>query len=134
MKKKKNYNELIKKLKKLYCHNSTLNGDDLPDDGMVKSCLKLRADIVNIIESEYKEFVQWLALSGIIEIVYGDMGNDSCVVMEAKSLNISNENFLVIEAGNIHTSSTNMPQDMIDWFSDRYAMLPLNREENSKIQ
>ena len=132
--KKRNYNVLIEKLKKLYCHNAILNGYGLPDDEAFESYNEQRADIVNMIESEYKELVEWLVLSGMIEIVYGDTSNDSFVVMDTKSLYISSENFIVIEAGNINTSSMDMPKDMIDWYSERYAVLPLAIEENSKVQ
>lgn len=130
---KKTYKTVLKKLKKLESYRGIIESDD-EQSGIAESCIKLKADIISMIKYELNEFIPLLVSSGVIQVMCGDMHNDSFIVMDTDDFFISHDNHVVIISRDIILGGDNIPKDMVDWYSDKYAILPLNQNDNGTMR
>lgn len=122
------YAVINQKLLELCGYNAIVRNQELPSDGVLNKMTTLREEICMMLKEDHFEFLEMLVASGIMDVAHFD--GESFIVQDMNSIYISENNFINLEAGDIHTCSLSMPNNIIDCYSDRYDIRPVAHVEH----
>lgn len=125
-----NYNNIMEKLALLKFYNSNFKLDELPSDEILLPYHRIRKEVFSILKSDFKDFFELLVSSGIMDVFYGDVEQDSFVVIDIKGIHFLDNNFIQLVAGGINSGGTELPQDMENWFLDKFTITPIQYDED----
>lgn len=134
--KPKSYDKLIDKLIDLCGYAKVFNDQDLcydEDKEFVASYSKTRSEVTNLIAKEYREIItlfQLLLSSRMVRICHGDLHKEELVEFEARSINLSWENDIKLELGDIVSTSMKMPSNFLESYSHHYDIIPLEPDKD----
>jgi hypothetical protein len=126
------YDDLMNKLIQLGGYNRLLEGQSFPSDSSLDAYHKLRAEVFQILKSDFHNFLEMVSASGIISIFHGDIDENAYVTLEINSIDFLNNDFIQFNTNEISQSSMDIPSSFINWFSDRYDIIKKD-EQKEKI-
>lgn len=121
---KENYNIVLEMLATLSGYN-ILKKRNIISWELSEKMDRLRDDIFFTYGEEIYTLLELLTSSGLFEIFYGDEDDNSYVLIDTKAINFT-KNKIQIEAGYINSGTLTLPADIENWYSDKYAFIPVD--------
>jgi len=116
------YNDLVNKLIQLGGYHRIIENQDLPSDSMLASYHELRAEVFKVIKSDFGNLLEMITASGILTIFFGNIYENAYFSLDVKNVSFLENHFIEFEAAGITQSSMTIPNDIVEWFGDRYEI------------
>ncbi|MBF0379344.1 MAG: nucleotide-binding protein [Desulfamplus sp.] len=123
------YNDLMNKLIQLGGYNRLIENQEYVSEKILEPYHSLREEIFKILESDFRQLLEMLASSGIMDVFYGDIYKNEYFTLEIKSVDFLENNFIQFNSSEIGGSSMDIPSNIKDWFGSRYV---IEKKEDSK--